>query len=434
MRIRTIRRLLGCVAFAVACMLVGSAMTMTLNPSAQAESAQTVVVTSPFTAAIAEVRGSVVGVSNYQMQSYGSYGNNRNDPFGFGFGFGYGYGYGNGRDQQPEQREALASTGSGVVISDKGFVLTNYHVVEDASRLTVTVTPEGSKDAQEHAATLVVYDENLDVAIVYAPDLGLPAVTLGDSDTMQVGDWAICIGNPLGFTNTTTVGIVSALNRGIDSESYDRYGRRETITNAMIQVDAAINSGNSGGGMFSVSGELMGIPTLKYTGSYFSGSTVEGIGMCIPINAAKPLIEQVLSGEVTATAPEINSVRADSVETNLTGKPRLGITISNLNSANRYVSAGYVPSGVYVSEVEPGSPAEAAGMLATDIIVEVNEVIVATTNQLQAEVAKYNAGDTLSVKVFRVPGGLSNNTTATDFEAADYIDLEVTLAVVDQTT
>lgn len=434
MRIRNIRRLLGCVAFAVACMMVGSAMTMTMNPSAQAEGAQTVVVTSPFTAAIAEVRGSVVGVSNYQMQSYGSYGNNWNDPFGFGFGFGYGYGYGNGRDQKPEQREVLASTGSGVVISDKGFVLTNYHVVEDASRLTVTVTPEGSKDAEEHAASLVVYDENLDVAIVYAPDLGLPAVTLGDSDTMQVGDWAICIGNPLGFTNTTTVGIVSALNRGVDSESFDRYGRRETITNAMIQVDAAINAGNSGGGMFSVSGELMGIPTLKYTGSYFSGSTVEGIGMCIPINAAKPLIGQVLSGEITATEPETAPTAAENEETSLTGKPRLGINIDNLNSSNRYVSAGYVPSGVYVAKVETGSPAEAAGMLETDIIVEVNEVIVTTTSELQTEVGKYNAGDTLNVKVFRVPGGLSSTSTVEDFEAAEYIDLQVTLAVVDQTT
>ena len=434
MSIRNIRKLLGCVAFAVACMMVGSAMTMTVSPSAQAETAQTVVVTSPFTAAIAQVRDSVVGINNYQMQSYGSYGNNWNDPFGFGFGFGYGYGYGNGRGQQPEQREALTSTGSGVVIGDQGFVLTNYHVVEDASRLTVTVTPDGSKDAKEYAASLVVYDENMDVAIVYAPDLGLPAVALGDSDALQVGDWAICIGNPLGFTNTTTVGIVSALGRGVDSESFDRYGRRETITNAMIQVDAAINAGNSGGGMFSVSGELMGIPTLKYTGSYFSGATVEGIGMCIPINAAKPLIQQVLSGEITATAPEATPGAEESEDTDLTGKPRLGITISDLNASNRYVSAGYVPNGVYVSEVEPGSPAEAAGMLATDIIVEVNEAIVTTTSELKAEVGKYNAGDTLNVKVFRVPGGLSSESTTDDFDAAEYIDLQVTLAVVDQTT
>ena len=434
MRIRNIRRLLGCVALAVACIMVGSAMTLTLNPSAQAESTQTVVVTSPFTAAIAQVRDSVVGVSNYQMQSYGRYGNNWNDPFGFGFGFGYGYGYGNGRDQEPEQREVLSSTGSGVVVGDQGFVLTNYHVVEDASRLTVTVTPPDSDEAEEYAASLVVYDENLDIAIVYAPALNLPAVTLGNSDTLQVGDWAICIGNPLGFTKTTTVGIVSALNRGIESQNYDRYGRRETITNAMIQVDAAINSGNSGGGMFSVSGELMGIPTLKYTGSYYSGASVDNIGMCIPINTAKPLIQQVLSGEIAATAPETAPSSASATETDLTGRPRLGITITNLNTSNSYVAKGLVPQGAFVDKIEPGSPAEAAGMQATDIIVEVNGTIINSTSTLQATVAEYNTGDTLTVKVFRVPGGLTNDTTEDVIKSGEYIDLQVTLAVIDQTT
>ena len=434
MSIRNIRRLLGCVAFALVCVMVGSALTMTVHPTAQAEEPQTVVVTSPFTAPIKQVRDSVVGISNYQMQTYGSYGNNWNDYFGFGFGFGNGYGYGNGRDRQTEEREVLASTGSGVVVGDQGFVLTNYHVVKEATRLAVTVTTEDSDEPDEHPASLVVYDETLDIAIVYAPDLNLPAVKLGDSDTLQVGDWAICIGNPLGFSKTTTTGIVSALNRGIESESFDRYGRRETITNAMIQVDAAINSGNSGGGMFSVNGELMGVPTLKYTGSYYSGATVEGIGMCIPINSAKPLINQVLSGEVTATAPETPATATDAAGTDLTGRPRLGISIDNLNASNRYVSAGYVPSGVYVTKVEEGSPAEAAGMQDTDIIVEVNDTIVTTTSELQTVVGQYNAGDTLNVKVFRVPGGLSNSSTVDDFKAAEYIDLQITLAIVDQTT
>ena len=432
MSIRNIRRLLGCVALAVVCVMIGSAMTVTFQPSAQAEAPQTVIVTSPFTAAIAQVRDSVVGVSNYQMQSYGSYGNNWGDYFGFGFG--YGYGYGNGRNQQPEQREVLSSTGSGVVISDQGFVLTNYHVVEDASRLTVTVTPPDSDEAEEHAASLVVYDENLDIAIVYAPSLGLPAVALGDSDTLQVGDWAICIGNPLGFSKTTTVGIVSALNRGIQSENFDRYGRRETITNAMIQVDAAINSGNSGGGMFSVTGELMGIPTLKYTGSYYSGATVENIGMCIPINTAKPLIEQVLSGEIAATAPEASSSTANATVTDLTGRPRLGITINNLNTSNAFVARGLVPQGAFVEGIEPGSPAELAGMQLTDIIVEVNDTVITSTSTLQSTIAQYNAGDTLTIKVFRVPGGLANDTTEETVRTGEYIDLQVTLAVIDQTT
>ena len=434
MSTRTLRRALGCVALAVVCMMVGSAMTMTFHPAAQAEEPQTVIVTSPFTAAIAQVRGSVVGVNNYQMRSVGSYGNGWDDYFGFGYGFGYGYGYGygNGRNGQPEQREVLASAGSGVVISDEGFVLTNYHVVEDAATLKIAVTTDGSDEAVEHAASLVVYDEALDIAILFAPDLGLPAVTLGDSDSLQVGDWAICIGNPLSFTNTATVGIVSALNRGIESESYDRYGRRGTITNAMIQVDAAINAGNSGGGMFSVTGELMGIPTLKYTGSYYSGSTVEGIGMCIPINSAKPLINQVLSGEITPTAPAATD--DDAAATELTGRPRLGIRINDLNASNRYVAAGYVPKGVYVTAVDEGSPAEAAGMQATDIIVEVNDTVVTSTDELTSTIGLYDAGDTVTVRVFRVPGGLSGNSTIDDLNAGEYIDLQVTLAVVDQAT
>ena len=420
MRIRNIRRLLGCIAFAVACMMVGSAITMTVNPAAQAEGTQTVVVTSPFTAAIAKVRGSVVGINNYQMRT----------PVSFSSFF-----FGSDGDD-PEPQEELTSTGSAVVISNKGFVLTNYHVVADASRLTVTVTKEGSDNVAEHAASLVTYDENLDAAIVYAPTLGLPAVTLGDSDSLQVGDWAICIGNPLSFTNTSTVGIVSALNRNVQSEGYDEYGRRETVTNAMIQVDAAINSGNSGGGMFSVTGELMGIPTLKYSGSILSNlfsASVEGIGMCIPINSVKPMINRVLSGEINVVEPKAAASASDE-GTELTGKPRLGISISNLNKSNRFVANGDVPNGVYVSVVEDGSPAEVAGMQATDIIVKVNDTIVNSTSALQSVIAGYKAGDTVTVKVFRVPGGLMNAKTPEDFIAAGYIDLEVTLAVVDQTT
>ena len=441
MSIRNIRKLLGCVAFALACMMIGSAMTMTFNPAAQAEGAQTVVVTSPFTAAIAEVRGSVVGINNYQIQTIGSYGSGWDNYFGndwsdfFGFGFGYGYGNGNGRnrDSEVERREVLSATGSGVVISDDGYVLTNYHVVEDASTLKISVTEEGSDEAEEFAASLVVYDESLDVAILYAPDLGLPAVKLGDSDKLQVGDWAICIGNPLSFTNTSTVGIVSALNRGIESESYDRYGRRGTIVNAMIQVDAAINAGNSGGGMFSVTGELMGIPTLKYTGSYYSGSTVEGIGMCIPINSVKPLIGQVLSGAITPTDPTTNSSDANGGDT-LTGRPRLGVSIGDLNSTNRYVANGSIPKGAYVSKVEANSPAEIAGMLESDIVVEVDGEVITSSSELQTIIGQHGAGDTLTVKVFRVPGGLNNASTEADLEAGEYIDLQITLAIVDQLT
>ena len=420
-----IRRMMGCIALALSVVMVGSAMAQTLAPQTEeAPVVQTVVHTSPFTAAIATVRDSVVGVSNYQEVTYGNYGNGYGN---FYFGFGYGYGYGGGRDrEEPETREELASTGSGVVIGP-GYVLTNYHVVEDATSLKVTVTDDAA-DAAEYSASLVAYDENLDAAIIYAPDLTLPAVTLGDSDQLLVGDWAICIGNPLGFSKTVTAGIVSALNRAVESDTFDKYGRRETISNAMIQVDAAINSGNSGGGMFSVTGELMGIPTLKYSGSYYSSTMVEGIGMCIPINAVKPLIDDVLSGRIQPVIPEDSQSDDDSID--LTGKPRLGISISDLNTSNRAVITGQIPKGVYVSEVEAGSPAEVGGMLAGDIIVDVDGAVITSVAQLQQLVNSHKSGDVLAIKVYRVPGMAEYNGTS-EIPDGEYIDLQITLAVID---
>ena len=415
-----IRRFIGCVALALSCIMIGSAISLT-NPAAQAEeNVTTVIHTSPFTAAIAQVRDSVVGVSNYQKVSYSNYNNGYG---GFYFGFGYG---GRGSQEEPETKEQLASTGSGVMIGE-GFVLTNYHVVEDADSLKVTVTDDAGKTT-EYSATLVTWDENMDAAILYAPDCKLPYVTLGDSDQLLVGDWAICIGNPLGFTKTTTVGIVSALNRGIESESYDKYGRKETITNGMIQVDAAINSGNSGGGMFSVTGELMGIPTLKYTGSYYSGASVEGIGMCIPINAVKPMINDVLSGKVEVRKPDQEKSEAAPAD-DLTGKPRLGVSIANVNSSSRAARLGQIPDGVFITEVEQGSPAEKAGLLAGDIVVEVNDTIITDTEELIALVGKYKAGDTLQVKVYRAEGLLERNANE-DAPDGEYIDVEVTLEII----
>lgn len=296
------RKMMGCIALGLTCAMIGAGATMAAqNTSAAAEAvtaanSTTTVVTSPFTAAVQQVRNSVVGVSNYQTVRYGSYGNN--------FYFGYGFGYGNGRnnDQQIEEREELAATGSGVVIG-QGFVLTNYHVVEDASSLRVTVTDD-SGNTDEYAATLVAYDESLDIAIVYATGLDLPAVTLGDSDTLQVGDWAINIGNPLGFTKTTTVGVVSALNRAIESESYDKYGRKSTITNAMIQVDAAINSGNSGGRHVQCEWRTDGHPDAEVHRLVLLRQHRRGHRQCIPINSAKPLINRCFPAKSPSPRPK----------------------------------------------------------------------------------------------------------------------------------
>ena len=424
------KNLLGYIAVAVVCVMIGSAMTLCVNPVASAEdNRQTVVVTSPFTQAIAEVRDSVVGISNYQLVRYSNT-NSWGNYFGYPF-YGYGRGNGNNNNIEAQTQEVLAATGSGVVVGD-GIVLTNYHVVEDASSLKVTVMEEGNTEATEYDAVLVTYDENLDVAIVQAPDLKLQPVTLGDSDTLQVGDWAICIGNPLGqeFSGTVTTGIVSALDRAVSSQTYDKYGRRETITNTMIQTDAAINSGNSGGGMFSVTGELMGIPTLKYTGSAYSGTTVEGIGMCIPINAAKPLIEDVLSGKVTADKLPEKSDSSETVTNSLVGKPRLGVTIANMNTSSSALRNGDLPNGVYIKEVEKNGPADKAGLVAGDIIVDANDTVITSSSQLQEIIAASKEGDVLHLKIYRVPG-LDTLDVNEQIPDGEYIDVDVTLAIVD---
>lgn len=419
------KHLLGYVAVAVVCVMIGSAVTLSLQPTAQAENpAAPQVVTSPFTAAIAQVKESVVGISNYQLVRYSNPSNNWADYFGFGFGS-----RGN-RDNDSRIEEVEAATGSGVVVGT-GYVLTNFHVVENANSLKVTVSKEGADEPDSYDATLVAYDENLDVAVLYAPDLTLPAVVLGDSDRLQVGDWAICIGNPLGqrFSGTVTTGIVSALNRSVSSTSYDKYGRKETITNTMIQTDAAINSGNSGGGMFSITGELMGIPTLKYTGSAYSGSTVEGIGMCIPINAAKPLIEDVLSGKLTADVnPNSSSATSGAVNNDMIGKPRMGLTMSTFNGQNVF------PNGVVVKEVEKNSPAAIGGIEPGDIIVDVNGTVITGSTQIINLISELSEGDVLDVKVYRAPGllDLLEGTSTTDeIPEGEYLDLKVTLAVID---
>ena len=426
------KKVLGYAALALACVMLGSVMTSVLQPSAVAETNLTPVA-SPFTAAIALVKDSIVGVNNYQVVNY-NYGNN----YGYGFPwsdfYGYGYGYGNGNGNNRRSEEVQYGSGSGVVVA-KNYVLTNYHVVEDASSLKVVLNKEDGSEADLLDATVAAADSELDVAVLYVPDLQLEPVTLGDSDALQVGDYVFNIGNPLGFTNTVTAGIISALNREVSTGSTtDRYGRTSSIVNTMIQTDAAINSGNSGGGMFNTAGELVGIPTLKYTGSrYSSNATIESIGMCIPINDAKSVIEEALSGN--GNVPEDHG--DDSTQDNgnatadqgngLSGKPRMGITTTTLNGAS--MSGGVLPNGAYVISVDAGSPAERGGVQVGDIIVEANDTVITTTTDLINLLSGLKEGDEVNIKVFRTGEDLTQaDTIPTDGE---YVDLTVVLAIVD---
>ncbi len=382
-------------------------------------------VTSPFIEISKKAQESVVGVNNYQTA--------RRSQFSRNFGFFY--------EQTPEavEQERRASTGSGTVISPYGHVLTNYHVISDASRVTVNV---GDRELE---AAVLGTDASLDIAVLLVPGLDLPHVELGNSDEIQVGEYAIVIGNPLGtqFERSVSVGIVSAVSRTMTSSGRDRYGLRTTTENSMIQVDAAISSGNSGGGMFNTLGQLQGIPTLKLVdggGNPFSGSSysIDNIGMCVPINAAKPLIRTVLENynaeEAEAQAKKVREQEAEQAENANKPKPKLGVRISSIGY-HLPASQGIVPQGAYIVEVFPNTPAEKAGLQVGDIVVEANGEIITTHMQLIDKIQGSSDGDTLQLKIYRVKGlleALEDTSKLGSLGQGEYLDLSVTLVVEEE--
>ena len=415
------KKVLGYIALALVCVLAGTAIG-SAAPTATAE--EKVVLTSPFTEAIAMVRDSVVGVNNYQIvnNNFNNYGGGYDyfpwSYFGFGNG---GYGNGYGYNQPESSEEVKYGSGSGVVIA-KDYVLTNYHVVENAHSLKISI---GDDEKNLYDATVAAYDADVDVAVLNVPGLPLEPVELGNSDDLEIGDWVVNIGNPIGFTGTATAGIVSGINREIpgDNNTIDKYGRATKVVNKMIQTDAAINSGNSGGGMFNTAGQLVGIPTLKYTGRYSSNAMIESIGMCIPINEAKDVIEKALNGEGNGEAKPEEGKDAAGQDGDLKGKPRMGVTVSTVNDTQ-----GRLPRGAYVVSVDEKSPAEAAGIKAGDIMVEVNGQVITTVSEEIEIISKLKEGDQVNVKVFRPEQVTGDGRISSEGE---YIDLTVTLAVVD---
>ena len=419
------KKVMGVIALALVCVFAGTVIGAS-QPSASAE--EKVVLTSPFTEAIAKVRDSVVGVNNYQIvnnnySGYDNYGGNFPWSYFFGGGYGNGYGNGYGYSQPDSSQEIKYGSGSGVVI-EKEYVLTNYHVVENAHSLKISI---GDDEKNLYDATVVATDSDKDVAVLKVPGLPLEPVELGNSDELVIGDWVVCIGNPIGFTGTATAGIVSGLNREIESDNSkpDKYGKNNPVVNSMIQTDAAINSGNSGGGMFNTAGQLVGIPTLKYTGTrYSSNASVESIGMCIPINEAKDVIEAALSGKGTVEEGQQAAAEGEGTSGGLNGKPRMGVTVSTVKDTN-----GQLPRGAYVVSVEEGSPAEEAGLKMGDIMVEVNGTVITNVTEEIEIISQLKEGDEVAVKVFR-PENVSEDGRISS--EGEYIDLTVKLAVVDE--
>ncbi|MBQ2990983.1 MAG: trypsin-like peptidase domain-containing protein [Clostridia bacterium] len=293
------------------------------------------------------------------------------------------------------------STGSGVVITTQGHVVTNYHVIEGASDVQVLWQGQYLK------AEIVGVDELTDLAVLRVlEDVTLPAVKMGDAQNVRVGDWAIVIGNPLGkqFADTVTVGVVSALGREIEGSSFVK----------MLQTDAAINSGNSGGGMFNTKGELIGIPSLKFSSSGNRGiASIEGIAMAIPMDVVQPVVGSLIQyGKVT--------------------RPKLGISVMTLRGSEE-PTRGMIPAGVYVSAVTEGSPAQRAGIQAHDIIIRVDHERVMLHTDLTNHIAAKKPGDSVELTVYRIPG-IDELTVQDKVPEGREIDFTVELELPAETT
>ena len=266
------------------------------------------------------------------------------------------------------QNQVESGAGSGVIISSDGYILTCAHVVDGASTITVTI---GDKD---YTATLVGEDTTSDIAVIKIDADGLTPATVGNSDSLKVGQSVMAVGNPLGeLGGTVTGGMISALNRSVTIQ-----GSSSVNTMSLIQMDASVSPGNSGGGLFNMNGELVGIVNAKS-----SSSDAEGLGFAIPINDAIKVAQDLLENGY------------------VTGRPYLGITYLAVTDAQTASQLGVNAYGVYVVEVVKGGPAEKAGLQAGDRIVSVDGTEIASKDDLGTLMQKHAAGDTLSITIAR---------------------------------
>ena len=316
---------------------------------------------------------SVVAIETETKVVYNNYDNYYN-PFGSMFGYGYGYGYGNRGGRGGTQEYTETAAGSGVIISEDGYVLTNNHVISGADKITVYVNPGDGSDEQTYEATLVGSSESNDIAVLKIDATGLNAATFGDSDQIEVGELAVAIGNPMGQVHgSVTAGIISAVEQELTIDD---------VTINAIQTDAAINPGNSGGALFDSYGNVIGVVYAKS-----SSVSIEGIGYAIPVNNIKELVAQMINDP-------------DSVKDQTKGSQiMLGITIRDITED---MSKQYsMPVGVYITEVSSMSAAERAGLQKGDIITEFAGETVTSADDLNAIKAKQTSGDTVSVKIDR---------------------------------
>lgn len=286
------------------------------------------------------------------------------------------------------QSQVESGAGSGVIISSDGYILTCDHVVAGASNITVTIGDD------DYTATVVGEDSTSDVAVLKIDANGLTPAVVGDSDTLTVGDNVLAVGNPLGeLGGTVTSGIVSALNRSVSIQSSGSVN-----TMSLVQMDASVSPGNSGGGLFNMNGELVGVVNAKS-----SDSDAEGLGFAIPINDAMKVAQDLLENGY------------------VTGRPYMGITYLAVTDAQTAQQLGVNAYGIYVADVVKGGPADKAGLKVGDRIVSIDGTEVAQKTDLGTIIQQHSAGDTLSITVARggqmqtvsLTLGEKNNSTTT---------------------
>lgn len=265
------------------------------------------------------------------------------------------------------QVATATSSGTGFILTEDGYIVTNYHVVENATKLTVT-----TYDGAEYIAQVCGFDSTHDLAVLKVEATGLQAAVIGSSKDLIVGDQVAVIGNPLGdLTSTLTVGYISAKDRVITTDG-------SQIN--MLQTDASVNSGNSGGPVFNMKGEVVGIITAKYSGTTTSGASIEGIGFAIPIDDVTRKISDLREfGYITGAY--------------------LGILAQDMD---RNVAEYYgLPLGAYVKSTTAGYCAEAAGVQAKDIIIGLGDYVISNMNDLSRALQEFQAGDTTVITVWR---------------------------------
>ena len=264
------------------------------------------------------------------------------------------------------QVSETGSSGTGFIISDNGYVLTNYHVIEGATSLTVMTV-----DGGEHPAQLIGYDKTNELALIKFEGENLPCVTIGSSNAMVVGDQVVAIGNPLGkLTSTLTVGYISAKDRIVNTDG---------VAINMLQTDAAINSGNSGGPLFNMKGEVIGITTAKFSGMSNSGVSIEGIGFAIPMDDVISMVDDLKAYGYVSGA-------------------YLGVEVKDVDEAAQ--SYG-VPVGACIGKVVEGSAAEKAGLQVKDIIINLGGYEVRSENELIRVLRKFDGGESTTITVYR---------------------------------